>query len=155
MNCKRVRELIITDYIDKELDEKTMKEVEAHIKICEGCGAFEKSLIQAAVEPFKGVRDINPPEYLWRRIKEGIERENAPKARWMFSIPRPVFGPAAIAVACAILIITLSVTLNSKNQLNNYIQDQGDFLSSLDPGSSGSLKNSQNGLGTTIEEFFS
>ena len=155
MNCKRIKELITTGYIDKELDEKLMKDIEAHLKVCHGCGAFEELLRKAAVEPFKNAQEIKPPAYLWKRIRENIEKEGGIREQWVFSIPRPVFAATAAIAVCVILMIVLSATLNSHKQLDNYIQDQGEFLSNLDPSSRNSLTNNHSGFGTTIEEFFS
>ena len=37
MNCKKIRELILTDYIDGEADEKTKMSVNAHVAECAEC----------------------------------------------------------------------------------------------------------------------
>ena len=84
MDCKRIKELITTDYIDRELDEKLMKEIAAHLRVCKECNAFEVSLRKAAIEPFKNIKEIRPPEYLWERIKENIEKENTGQKQGLF-----------------------------------------------------------------------
>jgi len=165
MDCKIVKELITTDYVDKELDEKLMKEIAVHLRACKKCSVFEESLRKAAVEPFKNIKEIRPPEYLWERIKENIEKENTRQEQGLFvyirnylqlvfAIPRPIFAATAVIIVCIILGVILGVSLNSQHQITNYLQDQIDFISSLDVNSSNSSTTNHNGFGTTIEEYF-
>ncbi len=165
MDCKRIKKLIITDYVDKELDEKTMKEIAAHLRVCRECSVFEESLRKAAIEPFKNIKEIKPPEYMWMRIKDNIEKENNRQKQGLFvyvrdylqsvfAIPKPVFAATAVIFVCIVFVIILGVFLNSQTGITNYLQDQIDFITSLDAASSNSITNNHGGLGTTIEEYF-
>ena len=165
MNCKRIKELITTDYIDRELDEKLMKEIAAHLRVCRECSIFEESLRKAVIEPFKNIKEIRPPEYLWERIKEDIEKENTKQEQGLFvyirnylqpvfAISSPIFAATAVIIVGIILGVILKVSLNSQHQITGYLQDQIDFISSLDVNSSNSITNNHGGLGTTIEEYF-
>lgn len=75
MNCERIRDIIITDYIDHELDEKKQKEIEDHLSNCANCRAFEKALITAVVEPLRNSPAVNLPETLWSKIRNSLEQE--------------------------------------------------------------------------------
>ena len=165
MDCKRIKELITTDYVDKELDEKLMNEIAAHLRVCRECSVFEESLRKTAIEPFKNTKEIRPPEYLWERIKENIKKENTRQEQGLFvyirnylqsvfAIPRTIFAATAVIIACIILGIILRGSLNSQHQITDYFQDQIDFISSLDVNSSNSITNNHGGFGTTIEEYF-
>jgi hypothetical protein len=165
MNCKRIKELITTDYIDRELDEKLMKEIAAHLRVCRECGVFEESLRKAVIEPFKNIKEMRPPEYLWERIKRNIEKANTRQEQGLFvymrnylqsvfALPKPVFAATAVIIVCIILVVVLEVSLNSQRRITDYFQDQIDFISSLDVNSSNSVTNNHGGLGTTIEEYF-
>ena len=165
MDCKRIKELITTDYVDKELDEKLMNEIAAHLRVCRECSVFEESLRKTAIEPFKNTKEIRPPEYLWERIKENIKKENTRQElglfvyirnylQSVFAIPRPVFAATAVIIVCIILGVILEVSLSSQHRITGYLQDQIDFISSLDVNSSNSITNNHGGLGTTIEEYF-
>ena len=165
MDCKRIKELITTDYIDRELDEKLMKEIDAHLRVCEECNVFEESLRKAAIEPFKNIKEMRPPEYLWERIKGDIKKENTRQEQGLFvyirnylqsvpAIPRPIFAATAVIIACIIFGIILRGSLNSQHQITDYLQDQTDFISSLDVNTSNSPMTNHNGFDTTIEEYF-
>ena len=165
MDCKRIKESIITDYIDRELDERLMKEIAAHLRACRECRLFEESLRKAAIEPFKNIKEIRPPEYLWERIKENIKKENTRQElglfvyirnylQSVFAIPRPVFAATAVIIVCIILGVILEVSLSSQHRITGYLQDQIDFISSLDTNSSNSSTTNHSDFGTTIEEYF-
>lgn len=167
MDCKRIKELITTDYIDRELDEKLMEEIAVHLRVCKECSIFEESLRKIAIEPFKNIKEIKPPEYLWERIKENIEKENKRQEQGLFiyirnylksifAIPRPIFAATAVIIAGIIIGgIFLGVSLNLQHQITDYFQDQIDFITSLDVNSSNSSTTNNSGFGTTIEEYFS
>lgn len=74
MNCKKIRDIVITDYIDNELDEKTRREIEQHLNNCADCRAFEKALLSTVVGPLKNAETVNPPDVLWSRIKNNLEQ---------------------------------------------------------------------------------
>lgn len=164
MKCERIKEIIATDYIDGQLDEKLKRQVQAHLGICSQCLAYEESLRKVAVEPFKNLEELSPPDFVWERIRVNIEEGQAQhrgsiltflknSLQPFFHIPRP--APLFAAIAVAILVITVTsavVSLNSVARIKSYFQEQEDFLNSLEA----NPENSQAGsgsLGTTIEEY--
>lgn len=160
MKCDKIRDLISTDYIDGQLNEVKTRQVKEHLAGCGQCSLFEEALRKSAVEPFKNIKEIQPPDYVWERIKENIEEEAQPQKenalvclrdylKPLFSIPKPVF--AAISVIIFLIALTSSVVFfNSKAQINNYFQEQQEFMNSLENSSGASGA----GFGTAIEEYF-
>lgn len=150
MNCKKAKELILTGYADKELNEGLNLQVEAHLAGCGQCREFKDSLYKLAIEPLKNLKEIKPPGSVWENIKEGIETE--PAGRPAFSIPRPVF---AVALSVTVFVIGASValkSLNSQARINNYFQEQEKFLNSLE--TNGGDYSAAGRIGTAIEEYF-
>ena len=74
MNCNRVRDIIATDYIDQELDERTLSVIENHLRDCATCRAYKEALVAVAVNPLRGQEIIQPPAGLWIRIQEELAR---------------------------------------------------------------------------------
>ena len=74
MKCSKIRDIIITDYADNELDEKTRREIEQHLNNCAACRAFEQALLSTVVGPLKNAEVVNPPDVLWSRIKNNLEQ---------------------------------------------------------------------------------
>ena len=74
MNCKKIQELLKTDYFDGEIKPGLKERIEDHIKICPDCQKIER-VLRATREPFKNIVEIQPPEETWDKIKKRIEFE--------------------------------------------------------------------------------
>ena len=152
MNCKKIKDLLITDYIDGELSSDIKYKVEQHLLNCSECRRFEEVLQKKVLEPFRGVQKVQPPDVVWEGIKESIV---TPKESPIFIIRRPVF---ALAAAVALIFLTTTFTarlffINTK-QVTEYIEEQADFFTYLDTGVNGFMDGEDEGLGTSIEEYF-
>jgi hypothetical protein len=75
MECKKIQELLLTDYIDGEAGDALKNEVERHVNICHTCRQFKQSLLKIAIEPFRKAKESKPPDLAWNRIKEAIVKE--------------------------------------------------------------------------------
>ena len=141
MDCKKVRDIISTDYIDMQLKIRVQRQVEGHIKSCGSCGQFEALVRKAAVEPFAGSAEVRPPDEVWQGIKEKIMRQ--PESRGflaraleslqlalVLSRPGLAFG-TGVALFAAVLI-AINLYMGPRRGINNYFQEQAEFLSGLD-----------------------
>jgi predicted anti-sigma-YlaC factor YlaD len=135
MDCKKIRDLIATDYIDTELSVALQKEIRQHLDSCGACRQFEQALRKASVEPFKTAKEIKPPDFVWERIKEGIQvRERGSLLdylRGLLSRPRPVFALGTALAAFITVAVVINISLGSRRQFNSYLQEQREFLSGL------------------------
>ncbi len=133
MNCKKIRELVMTDYIDAELGEDLAKKVQSHLNLCEKCRALEESLRKTGLEPFKDLDQARPPDYVWERIKENMEKDRAKEYVFpVFTGRRHVFAALTAVAACVIILVITGAYLNSEKQINSFFQEQADFLGSLE-----------------------
>ena len=64
MRCDKVKELLMTDYIDKELDGAAEKLVRQHLESCAACRAFEAAVQKSAIKPLKAAAQKSPPAYV-------------------------------------------------------------------------------------------
>ena len=115
MKCEKIRDIIITDYIDNELDEAGQAAIDGHLAVCENCRLFEKSLA-AAVKPLRNYETSLPPDFLWSRIKNALEREIAGEyVRFndFFSIFRPRWISAAAMVSILALTLFAGIFITS------------------------------------------
>lgn len=113
MRCEEIQELIMTDYIDGELDPSKESEIARHIGSCVACRALEADLRRVA-EPLKTGYEM-PPERVWksieRRICGGGERPDAMgrlrgMLRGLSLVPRirPAMAVLTIVLALAVFI---------------------------------------------------
>ena len=109
MNCGKIREIIISDYADNELDGKVKAEIEIHLGACPDCREFKEILVSKITGPLRDLSPENPPEYLWKSIKDSIEQRkyvnNTAGIQDLLSFFRPQW--INVAVMASMLALTL------------------------------------------------
>lgn len=144
MRCERVQELILTDYIDGELDENIRSQVREHILACPECHSLELAVSENAVYPFASSARVEPPAYILERVKERIASEEAGRvgvledARRMIArafssvmnIPKPVVVLAATTMV--IIAIMIARPLTDRPVVSDYLSEQASFIANLD-----------------------
>ena len=161
--CEQFKDLILTDYIDGELDKDSAARVESHLLDCSYCRAFLKEVKNnAALSPVSYPENIlrQPvPAELWDTIKQGIENEEfgaspleelIDKLKGLIAFPRlvPVFA------SLVLMLLAGSVTLNTIQNQQAQAKDQGQYLISLLSSTGPSASSDNNDLGTPIEHYF-
>lgn len=139
MNCKMAQELLMTGYIDDELDAEKRGMVKEHLAGCPSCAAFEAGLRMYAVEPFKGASGVLPPESVWHRIAGSIKEERETgsvftelrrSAAAVFSFPKPVFLAATMAMMLIAAAVFLHYRYADDRSLRLYIEEEMTYISS-------------------------
>jgi len=158
MKCNKVRDILLTDYIDGELDRETSSRVEEHLSGCAACRTFYETVKARTEAPFRDAEDIKPPEGLWERIEAEISRQNAPLQRpdlaevlsSIFSLKKPVLAAVSILVLIAVFFGgSRYMQYRNYNLAKDYLDQQVSYLLGADEnGENG------NGFGTSIEEYF-
>ena len=163
MNCKKIKELIITDYLDGEIDLTLKKEIEGHLKVCNQCRQFVQALRQSAVEPFKDAKRNMPPESVWRNIESAIEQQRtknvfgniADKIYALFPVRKPAFVVATIITIALIALVIMRPSFDSRNAINAHLNEQIEFLAATNNDYESAYPDmAYTGLGTNIEEYF-
>lgn len=75
MKCEKIKDLILTDYVDGYLDTNVQEQVEAHLKTCTTCHEFAQSVQKQLIAPFSNLETKEAPEAVWQNIKATIEPE--------------------------------------------------------------------------------
>ena len=83
MKCKKIKELLLTDYYDDELPENTLKQVKGHLKICSECRHLEEKIKIASLKQLKNVIPLEVPQKIWLNIKDEIQQQNAEKISFL------------------------------------------------------------------------
>jgi predicted anti-sigma-YlaC factor YlaD len=162
MNCKRTRELLLTDYLDKQTGLELRTEVEEHLKICPECRRLEAEIRRAIVLPFKDAKGPQAPHYLWLNIKERIaERESSKRSLWnwlrerlqVFTLPAPALTFASTMVILLAVFGLIAKQNMDKNQISDYFSQQISFYSVLNNGLENGDNKESADLGTTVEKY--
>ena len=164
MTCKKIQEIILTDYLDGQLDGKQRSLLGRHLAKCRGCEKFSIYAIKNIAGLFTNAERLIPSEIIWRRIKGSIEASKREKPGLVTRFFERLKGalyipkPATIFVTALtfILVIGLIGALyigNQKRLLYNSqktIQDNDYYEELL----SDTYTVKDMGFGTAIEENF-
>lgn len=151
--CDYFRDLILTEYIDRELDKTSADGVESHLLACSDCRTYLKEVKnntallagQASSQPV-------PPE-LWDAIKQGIE-DKPPFEKFINGLKGWITFPRLVPVFASLVLMLLvgSVTVNTIQVQQAKDKDQGEYLVSLL--SSSSQADNNDDSGTPVERYF-
>ena len=161
IQCKKIQELLQTDYLDQETDQQEERFITEHLKQCSECSGLEKRL-QAQRILFQRAKHQPVPERLWSKIAEAIVTERLKQKEGLFVGIRQrlrdliaVRRPAVVLVTSlfsVIIILALFANTTIQNQISLNRQAAAESIA-------GYSLNGQNGyalydLGTGIEEYF-
>lgn len=162
MNCKNIKNLIITELIDGELNQKHEAAIKQHLKICAACRQYLNLINKSVVEPFQNTPTQEVPESLWLNIKTAIESQPETHVfnpldifTRFLRLPQSIF---TLSTSLAILLIGLVwikspnffINLENRQSAKEYLEEQIDFLA---PENSSTKSNDAINLNTDIEKF--
>jgi hypothetical protein len=161
--CDHFKDLILTDYLDGELDKDSTGNLENHLLDCTECRAFLKEVKNNAVifpvSCSANVLHQPVPGELWDAIKQNIEHDSqvsspfpdfVVKLKGLFVFPRMV----PIFASLVLTFLVGSVTLNTIQIHQTKDKDQGEYLVSLLSSTGSSAPSDNNDSGTPIEHYF-
>jgi hypothetical protein len=107
MDCKEIRDIIITDYADNRAGAKA-GEVELHLSGCAKCRSFKEALMSGVVGPLRNTAQVKPPEALWYKVRAGVERLQDAENIFDFGNIMSSFLPrwANIAAIVSLMVVT-------------------------------------------------
>jgi anti-sigma factor RsiW len=160
MHCKKIQELLQTDYLDGQIDLPRKQFIQEHLKTCSECSALEKKL-QAWRISFQGIKSQPVPERVWSNIREAIVTERLKQqeaaASGIFEYFRGLLygrGPAMVLATSLFSVLIIFAVFG-----NLVIQRQIISKQNAAEKIAGYSLNNKNGyvlydLGTSIEEYF-
>jgi len=155
--CDFFKDLILTDYIDGQLDKNAAGGVQSHLRSCRDCAAFLKEVKNTGIVPFQQVSHQPVPSELWDAVRQGIEQERTnpledliDRLRGWVAFPRMV----PIFASLVLMFLAGSVTVNTVQVQQTKEKEQGEYLVSLLSSSGSSSQGDNNDLGTPIEHYF-
>lgn len=155
MNCKKARELILTDYLDEQMEAEPQKSLEDHLSACFHCREFVSVAQKNILKPFMDAEKAHPSDQVWRQIKETIKEgpESAmPDSltvflnifKKYFLFPKSAYALAGILVLILVTIPWTRPMMNKEIKYIEYLVEATEDVSTSQDG----------GYGTSIEDFF-
>jgi len=144
MECKKVQDRLITEYVDKELGPQENAEVERHLTSCLGCREFLGAVQRSAVAPFKEAGEMQPDSALWQKIQEKIEAEESRSVNWfgkladtlapLLRMPQPVFRVAFVTALILVVVVLAKWPSSYADPVYGYIAEQMTYMNGLKAG---------------------
>ena len=160
MQCDQVRELLLTDYLDGEMEGANKEALQGHLSQCPHCREEGRIIQKLAMEPFRNLERKTPSDEVWERIQRQIEKEREaaistaadPGGRWKTFFSG---GRGFAAATAAVFVILLVVTLLFKGpEKNEQATTPGiDYATTLFE-TVGTATLEEEGFGTVIEDVF-
>jgi len=160
MKCKKIQELLKSDYLDDEISQRGRQYIKGHLTHCQQCNRLHEELLAQRLL-FQEAKHQKVPASVWENIKntiaaEQLEQENKVN-RGIFErlggllwAPRPVFALASIFTVILFIAVLTGIHLQEKGLLNK--EDNGEWIA--DYSLNGEDENLFYGLETNIEEYF-
>jgi len=165
MNCQRVEELVLTDYIDGRMGDQFKGLIDQHLGECPACQELLDAVKRDVVGPLSNTPRLVAGEALWSQIREAVAQEERlriekaitpgfwEKLRSTVFIPRPAFAIVTIVSMFFIFSSTPHLFLNSPLPKVNG-GDQLAYLSPLIEETGDVTDNNGNEPQTPIEQYF-
>ncbi len=164
MNCEKIKELILTDYIDNEMDGEEKIRLDIHFADCHVCKEFFEAVKNTVVKPFANANKIEPPEFIWHRLKEAIIVRQQKKLSFVdslleklksvFYIPKPALAMSTIMALALIAALTATLRFSNKEALETNREDQAEYSAYSIEAPVSALSNNDEGFGTSVEKYF-
>ena len=163
ISCEKIKELLLTSYIDDELDENIRKEVEQHLDECFECRELVIMLKKDIIAPLEGSSLAEPSIEVWAKIEEQISEPVDAGAKYTFweRVRHTIFSPVPVAavsfLVVGFIIFSIYHTSSTENvdlDVESYFGKHIRFLKYLD--SSGGEYYSDNdhlGFMSPIEKY--
>ena len=167
MNCEDIRESLMTDYPDGQLNKEGSEEIERHLSSCVPCRNFSDVVCRTLVEPFTGAQKISlSQDKVWHNIKQRIieEQPKTPlsnpfvemifRVRQAITVNRPAFALLAIAVIALIAISYFNTNNQEVSDLSQPAESGAKYISYVADELSDNQTDDNVDYGTDIENYF-
>jgi anti-sigma factor RsiW len=163
MNCKRIQELILTDYMDGEASGKVESMIKSHLSECAACRAFEESARVKSEMLFRDAGPVQPPADVWQNIKEAIREDRAAYSpslierlsgllRESFAVRRPAYALATAFTLMLVIGIFLQSPLRRQMLVKDYLIQKSAFMVAMNEPVNGDLDKVAD-FDTAIEKY--
>ena len=163
MNCKKVQELILTDYLDNELKAYARDEIKAHLASCSRCREFEQAAQRDAHGLFRGLGPVQPPESVWQNIKGAIQQKQQQSVpvflerlfdlvRESFVVRRPAYAFATAFTVILTVVFFMGQPARQKMLVKDYLIQKSAFMVALNKAPNGEI-DSVVDFNTAIEQY--
>ncbi|MFA5199529.1 MAG: zf-HC2 domain-containing protein [Candidatus Omnitrophota bacterium] len=158
MRCKKIQNLLKSDYLDGNLNLLEQKEVLKHLERCDQCRVLEKEL-RGQREFFQKMQKQNVSGQVWQNIKQEILKKQLERETYSGVFERlkeflfPSHRVLALVSAATAVIIVMALA-GSFIRGRNILNEEKDAAILAEYAINIEDQELLSGLGTNIEEYF-
>lgn len=134
MNCKEVREILISSFLDGENQKEKIKEIETHLNVCRDCLDVSKKAkwLRMYGDEF---RKITPPDKVRENIRNEVLKEKKVIRPIFLRFPLLKFAlPAVMIFIITIILVLRNYKGKYEDSLTEFVGNQAEFIISLEMG---------------------
>lgn len=165
MNCKKIQELILTDYIDEQIEQDQKRLIEDHLSSCVHCREFAEAAKTSIIDPLSNTEKVAPSDQVWLNIKESIEQEPAKenlgsyedffrKLKDMIMPQRPAYALAGVFVIILVAMTAIKINQPSQEIAVRETQQESEAITYIVEAMQDDELDENGDYGTAIEEYF-
>lgn len=143
MKCKKIQDLLVSDYFDGRCSPPVRKSVDEHLSRCNTCRDFLSVLERTSREPFRAAPEFMPPESVWRGIRAEITagKKAGLKDKFdcfcygiirFFTMPKLVAAGVTFALIIALMVSSGKRIARQNQEAGESFYEAAQFLTSLD-----------------------
>ncbi len=151
MNCKKARGLILTDYLDDQMDEGRKELVRRHLDGCPRCKEFYEQAKKISAELFAKAERAEPSEFIWNKVREAII-SRPQRQSWI--LPRPAIAFATILTLVLIFGAVTRLMINGQRISGLNGGEQIEYFDYSVQMPSDESATNETGFGTLVEKYF-
>ena len=158
-DCSHIRSILMTDYVDGEIDNDSRRIIEEHLTACPECRQLV-TMVKGQMSVFsEESAKKKVPSHVWQSIVKEIGGEER-KANTLTDLVRvftqrltlPRLAPALVGMA--LLVLSASFFLYTQHIRQGYENTNFEYVNELFTNVSPAAVPEHEGLGTPIEEYF-
>ena len=143
MECKKIKDRLITAHWDGELSPAESAEVRQHMEVCAGCREYGEAVKKTVAAPFNGFSELQPDPLVWQKIRRMIALEEDRSEGWLAKIervlapvlrPLPAFRVVFVAGVVLMAIVLVKWPFNRVEPVYAYVEEQMALLGELQSG---------------------
>lgn len=165
MKCDKIQELILTDYLDGQINEEQKTDIEKHLASCADCKEYGVVARETTITPFNNAEKLSPPEAIWDKVKDRIENEQLQEGTNPFAnlissiksvlyIPKPAFAVAAVSIILLIIVAVIKLPSDNQKIVKLSAEDQIECISYLLGAFNEGPTDENDDFGSSVEEYF-
>jgi len=153
MNCKKIKELLLTDYADGCIKVNDLADLNEHLSVCAQCNAYKEKLFSNVINPLRAQARVQVPSYLQAKVRSAVYVENS-KGHCVFSVFYFLHNWKGFGAICGLFMLAFLLMYTPNKKAENISDEHINYLTETIYGESLQANASESSdFGTVVETY--